>query len=180
MRATTRTLPSRRLSLSDPLPQTAIIAAASENGVIGRGGDLPWRIPTDFAFFKEKTLGHTLVMGRRTHLSIGRPLPGRRTIVVTRSSMEGVETAKSLQAALDMAGRPAFLCGGAQIYADGMAFADTIYLTRIHAVVDGDTHFPPIDEEAFVCTSVEEGVQSERDEFPFTFLTFRRRSAPAG
>jgi len=129
------------------------------------------------AWFKSLTMGHTLVMGRRTFHSIGRPLPGRRTIVVTRASLPQVETATSLAAALEAAGRPVFLAGGAAIYREGMAHADTIYLTRVHAEPAGDTHFPPIDPAEFAVAREVPGVPGERDDHAFDFITYRRLSS---
>lgn len=156
----------------------AIIAAVAENGVIGRDNDLPWRISSDMAFFKKLTLGHTLVMGRRTYASIGRPLPGRRTIVVTSSPIAGlagdVETAAGLGEAIAMAHGPVFLAGGAGIYAEGLGMADTLHLTRVHAAPDGDTMFPAFD--GFVLAKSEPGVRGEKDAHDFTFETWVRGS----
>ncbi|WP_108659307.1 dihydrofolate reductase [Acuticoccus kandeliae] len=150
-----------------------ILAAVAENGVIGRGLDLPWRLSSDLKRFKARTLGNTIVIGRRTHESIGKALPGRRTIVVSSRPVEGMEVAPSLAAALAMADTPVFLAGGARIYRDGMARADRIEITRVHARPDGDIYFPPIDE-AFAKVAEEAGVQGERDEYPFTFETYAR------
>lgn len=150
-----------------------MIAAVAENGVIGRDGDLPWRLPSDLAHFKRLTLGNTLVIGRRTHESIGRPLPGRRTIVVTGRPLGGVETAPSLSEALARADTPVFLAGGARIYAEGMNFADTLHLTRVHARPEGDVVFPPIPPD-FRLARAEDGVRGERDEAAFTHETYVR------
>lgn len=149
-----------------------IVAAVAKNGVIGRDMDLPWRLPSDLAHFKRMTLGHTLIMGRRTFLSIGKPLPGRRTIVVTRTAIDGVACAGSLDEALERATGQVFLAGGARIYADGMARAQTLHLTRVHANVDGDTRFPPI--EGFVLSKVLPGEQGPKDEHAFSFETWER------
>lgn len=145
----------------------AIVAAVAENGVIGRANDLPWRLPSDLKFFKALTMGHTLVMGRRTYQSIGRPLPGRRTIVVTRGGLEGVETAPSLRDAVDMAQGPVFLAGGAAVYREGLDLAETLYLTRVHAAPKGDTHFPAF--EGFERVSSEPGARDPGDEHDVTF-----------
>ena len=128
-----------------------IVAAVAANGVIGRGGGLPWYLPDDLRHFKEVTLGGTLVMGRRTYESIGRPLPGRETIVVTRRadwSEEGVEVAHSLGEALAAAadrGGDVFVVGGGEIYAQAVPFADVMELTEIHDEPEGDTYFPSVD-----------------------------------
>lgn len=125
-----------------------IIVAAAENGVIGRGNAIPWHLPEDLKLFKRLTLGHTLIMGRRTFESIGKPLPGRRTIVVSRtlSALPGAETASSLEAALEAArdAEEVFIAGGGQIYAEAMASAERLYLSVIPGNYDGDTVFPPV------------------------------------
>src|ERR1700759_3434706 len=115
----------------------SIIVAVAENGVIGRGGELPWRLSADLQRFKKLTMGHTIIMGRRTWESIGRPLPGRRTIVVTRQTgypvVEGVQTAASLDDALETAEAAgeseAFVVGGAQLYQEALHHADRFYFT---------------------------------------------------
>lgn len=157
---------------SDP-KAVALVVAAAENGVIGRDNDLPWRIPSDLARFKALTMGGTLIMGRRTFQSIGRPLPGRRTIVVTSTAIDGVEHAGSLAEAIARAQSEVFLVGGANIYAEGLAHADRIYLTRVHARPDGDVHLPPLD--GFLRVASEAGVRTERDEHAFTFETWLKR-----
>ena len=144
--------------------------------MIGADGDIPWRLSSDLKHFKALTLGHTMVMGRRTYQSIGRPLPVRRTIVVTSKPLQGLETAASLGDALAQAGRPVFLVGGAAIYSEGMAHADTIYLTRVHASPPGDTFFPEIDDQIFSCISRETGEPGPADGCAFTFLVYRRRA----
>jgi dihydrofolate reductase len=155
-------------------PPVAIIAAVAENGVIGRANALPWRLPSDLAHFRRLTIGNTIVVGRRTHESIGRPLPGRRTIVVASSPVEGMETAPSLAEAVARSERPVFLAGGAGIYEEGMALADTLHITRVHARPEGDTVFPPVDPAVFRLARAEPGVREARDECDFTYETFVR------
>lgn len=125
-----------------------LVAAVARNGVIGRDGRLPWHLPDDLRHFKEVTMGGTLVMGRRTYESIGRPLPGRRTIVVTRRpdwSAEGVDVAPSIETALEMAGDgKVFVVGGAEVYAQTLDLADALEITEIDAAPAGDTYFPPV------------------------------------
>lgn len=125
------------------------IAAMSENGVIGAGGKIPWHIPDEFKWFKQTTMGHTLVMGRKTFDSIGRPLPGRRTIVLSRSplTIPGVTVVPSLDQ-LDPAQieGPVFIAGGAEIYRQALPRISEIYLTVVKKTVEGDTFFPKIDE----------------------------------
>ena len=139
---------SRRRLLSK---RVVLIAAVADNAVIGFGGDIPWRIPEDFAHFKQTTLGHTLVMGRATYDSIGHPLPGRTTIVLTRSphwSDEGVLVAASLDAALaiaeDLPG-DVMVAGGAAVYAAALPIADEQILTQVHQTPEGDTYYPDFD-----------------------------------
>ena len=158
---------------SEPRP-VAIIAAVAKNGVIGRGNALPWRLPSDLANFKRLTLGQTIVIGRLTHESIGTALPGRRTIVVTRNMVPGMETAPTLQDAVARAQTAVFLAGGAAIYAEGMAFAQTLLITRVDLEPDGDTWFPPIDPALYRLEEARPGVRGERDPCDFSFETWRR------
>jgi dihydrofolate reductase len=131
----------------------SMIAAAAENGVIGREGKLPWHLSDDLRRFKQLTMGHTIVLGRRTWESIGRPLPGRRMIVVSRRpdfrpGVDGVQTAASLDSALEIAQDSGedevFIIGGAELYRGALPRADRMYYTRVHANVEGDTFFPPV------------------------------------
>ena len=129
----------------------SIIAAIATNGVIGRNGQLPWRLSKDLQRFKRLTMGHTIIMGRRTWESIGRPLPGRKTIVVTRQhdyavDATNVQIAASLDDALQLAeqGREeeAFIVGGAELYHEALPLVDRLYFTEVAADVNGDTYFP--------------------------------------
>lgn len=132
-----------------------LVAAVAENGVIGSNGGIPWRIPADFAHFKQITLGHTLVMGRATYDSIGRPLPGRSTIVLTRArswSAEGVLVAHSLDEALAMAADlpgEVVIAGGSQVYAEALPLADEQILTLVRQRPAGDTRYPEFDRSAW-------------------------------
>ena len=131
--------------------RTVIVAAVGRNGVIGVDGHLPWTIPEDLARFKRITMGHALVMGRATFESIGRPLPGRTNIVMTRNdrwSHERVEVAGSLDAALEIArarGQDVFVVGGSEVYQTALDVVDTLELTEVDAAPDGDTWFPSVD-----------------------------------
>lgn len=124
----------------------ALVVAIADGGVIGKDGTLPWRIPEDLAHFKATTMGHAILMGRKTHVSIGRPLPGRRNIVVSRSmvSFEGCESATSLADAIALArttdDEPRII-GGAALYEAALPLATRVFLTEIHRRVDGDTYF---------------------------------------
>lgn len=139
------------------MTRISLIAAVARTGVIGDAGDIPWRVPGEQARFKEWTQGHTLVMGRATFDSIGRPLPGRRTIVITRNLSwyhPGVETAHSLAQALALAGvaDEVFVAGGGQIYAEALPFAHRLVLSEIDSDAGGDTLFPHWDRSAFTET----------------------------
>ncbi len=132
------------------MTMVTLIAAVGSNGVIGADGAMPWHLPEDFAFFKRTTMGHAMIMGRRTFDSIGRVLPGRRTIVITRElrwSHPGVETSHSLAGALALAGPAAevFVCGGGQIYAEAMSMAHRLLMTEVDQAPTGDVTFPEID-----------------------------------
>lgn len=124
----------------------ALIVAVARNGVIGRDGRLPWHLPEDLKHFKRTTNGHAIIMGRKTHESIGRPLPGRRNVVVTRGSarFEGCETASSLEEAIALARQTddcPFVIGGASLYERALPFATEVYLTEIDEDIEGDTRF---------------------------------------
>ena len=133
-----------------------LIAAVAENGVIGDAGTIPWHLPDDFAHFKATTLGHTLVMGRATYESIGRPLPGRTTIVLSRDpawSAEGVLVATSYDEALKLAADlpgDVYVAGGAAIYALALPSADEQILTEVRLAPEGDTFYPPFDRDEWV------------------------------
>ncbi len=162
------------------------MAAVARNGVIGRDGAIPWRIPEDMRRFRELTMGHAVVMGRRTWDSLPdrfRPLPGRRNIVVSRNpewDAEGAERASSLDDALQLLqeAEQVFVVGGAELYAAALTFADELLLTEIDADVDGDTFFPEFERSTF-----EEAAREQRTPTgapPFSFVTYVRRPRAAG
>ena len=139
----------------------AVICAMSRNGVIGRDNGLPWNLPGDLKHFKETTLGCPIIMGRKTWDSIGRPLPGRTNIIVTRRGeveSDGIKIADSLKNALDLAksclttagGNEIFVIGGAQIYKEAFPLANRLYLTRVNSFVDGDTYLEGFDEADWI------------------------------
>jgi len=170
------------------VPVVALIAAVADNGVIGRGGALPWRIPADLRWFRERTMGHHVVMGRKTWVSIGRPLPGRTNIVVSRTRdlavPEGVSVVDGLATAIERATRAGddevFVIGGAELYRAALPQADRIYLTRVHADVEGDTWFPAIDPPIDGPAWVEVARESHRDAEPLPFsFCILERAAPA-
>ena len=139
-------------------PRITVVAAVADNGVIGNRGDIPWHVPADFAHFKALTMGHVLVMGRATYDSIGRALPGRATIVLTRDpewSADGVLVAGSLDAALELAaGLPGevFVAGGAGVYAAALDRAHALVISEVHVSPEGDTFFPDVDRAAWTET----------------------------
>lgn len=138
-----------------------LIAAVARNGVIGADGGIPWRLPGELAHFKATTMGHTLIMGRATFDSIGRALPGRRTIVISRNphwSAPGAERAAGLAEALARAGSAeVFIAGGAQVYAAALPVADRMILTHVDAEPPGDTFFPAWDPAGWVPTDASSG-----------------------
>lgn len=146
------------------------IAAMAENRVIGNQGTIPWHLKEDFQWFKQKTTGHILVMGRKTYESIGKPLPHRQTIVLSRSAVDipGVTVARALTEVNPAAdARQFFICGGAQIYAQALPWCSDLFLTLVKRVVTGDTFFPPF-EDRF------ELVEVVLDRPEFKILHYRR------
>ena len=154
----------------------SLIAAMARNRGIGCKGQLPWKLSEDLRRFKAITMGHVLLMGRTTFDSIGRALPGRRTIVVTRQpawSAPGVEVAHSIDAALEKAaGDEVFVAGGGEIYAQTIDRADRLYLTLIDRDVEADAFFPEFDQSAFAVVEREPHAQAP---LPFEFVTLRRK-----
>lgn len=152
-----------------------LIAAVAENDVIGADGDLAWRNSEDLRRFKNLTVGHPVIMGRRTFASIGRPLPGRRNIVLTRSpdwSADGVEVARSLDEALGLAGgQDVFVLGGGDVYAQTIDVADRLEITHVELELPGDTRFPAIAPATWERVKVD-----HRD--GFSWVTYRRRPTP--
>ncbi len=156
-----------------------IVVAKSENDVIGRDGDLPWRLSADLRHFKATTLGHPLVMGRKTHESIGRPLPGRQNIIVTRQAdyrAEGCTIAASLEQAIAeaLSAEEVMIIGGATLYAAALPRADRLYLTEVHAQIAGDTHFPPLDRKAWREVSRERHEADESNDHDYSFVILDR------
>lgn len=161
-----------------PTPHLSIIAAISENRVIGNAGKIPWHLKDDWRRFKERTLGHVIIMGRKTYESIGRPLPGRTNIVITRDTgreIPGCVVVGSLAEALERARaietEEVFICGGGQIYAEALSQADRLYLTVVHAIMDGDAFFPEYAEEF---GKVVESEDFEESGYRLTYLTLEK------
>ncbi|MEM7158498.1 MAG: dihydrofolate reductase [Myxococcota bacterium] len=160
----------------------SIIVAVAQNGVIGVDGDLPWRLPADLRFFKQTTLGHHLLMGRKTWDSIGRALPGRTTVVLTRNPQfeaPGCAVAHDLDAAVDLAraagDTEAFVAGGAGVYAAALPRADRLYITQVEATVPGDVSFPSYDPAQWSEVARQEHPADEKHRWPFVISTFDRR-----
>lgn len=161
--------------------KVSLILAMADNRVIGRDGGLPWHLPADLARFKELTVGHTIVMGRKTFESIGRPLPRRRSVVLSRDPgyrAEGAEVAGSLEEALELAAEDGevFVIGGAAVLAEALALAERLYLTRVHADVEGDVVCPPLDDGSWRIVQEERHAADQRHAYPFTFQVYDRQA----
>ena len=159
----------------------SIIVAISQNGIIGREMDLPWHISADLKRFKALTMGHHIVMGRKTYESIGRLLPGRSTVIITRQSdyqIPGAIVVNSIDEALAVAGDDSetFIVGGSQIYNLALPLVDTLYITRVHATVDGDTRLDAVDWSGWKCESSERHSAGEKNDHEYSFEIYRRAS----
>lgn len=159
----------------------SIIVAIARNRVIGRAGTLPWHLPDELRYFRRITLGKPVVMGRKTYESIGKPLPGRTTVIVTRDAnyqVKGCLTAASIDAAIAACGEDAevFFVGGADLYAQVLARADRLYLTEIQADYQGDAHFPEFDRDSWTETARQ--VHISQDGLGYHFVTYQRCAAP--
>ena len=172
--------------MAGPQVPLVIVAAVARNGVIGVKGGLAWRLSSDLKRFKALTMGKPLVMGRKTFLSIGRPLPGREIVVVTRDrsfAPEGALIAHSLEAALDLAAERAramgaeaiVIAGGGEIYAQTMARASRLFITEVALDAEGDVRFPPIDPKLWREAKRETGRRDPKDEADFEFVEYERR-----
>ncbi len=159
----------------------SIIVAAGENNVIGRDNQLPWRMPADTRYFKSTTKGNVVVMGRKTFESLGKPLPDRMNIVISRRKSfkaEGVHVAESLKEALkkagEYAGKNIFIIGGGEIYRQSLALADRIHLTRIHHRFEGDTFFPELAGDKWRIVSKDDHLPDERNPHAYSFIIYER------
>jgi dihydrofolate reductase len=163
------------------IPRITIIAALARNGAIGKDNRMPWHITDDLKRFKALTLRHPVVMGRKTFHSIGKSLPGRDNIVITRShafAASGCRVVHSLAEALTAAqGAPeVFVIGGAEIYALALPMADSLQLTEVDAAIDGDAYFPNFDRSAWREVSREPGSTAGPDRLRYDFVTYERRA----
>jgi dihydrofolate reductase len=159
----------------------SLIVAMSENRVIGRRGGLPWHLSADLRRFKRLTMGHHILMGRKTFESIGRPLPGRTSIVISRQAgyqPEGALLANSIDAAKQLAGDDdeLFFIGGGEIYRQVLPAVDRIYMTLVHAEVEGDTFFPPLSMAQWRVTEETRHPADEKNPYDLTFLVYDRVS----
>jgi dihydrofolate reductase len=159
----------------------SIVAAVAANGIIGRDNGVPWRLSTDLKRLKSLTMGHHIIMGRKTFESLPQPLPGRKNIVITRDPAyrppDGVLVAESVDRALELARNDdeVFILGGAQIYAQTLHRADRMYITEVHADVEGDTTFPEFDEVVEWRLADREDYEADaKNEYPFSFLLYER------
>jgi dihydrofolate reductase len=157
----------------------SLICATSQNGVIGLNNRLPWHLPADLAHFKKLTMGHHILMGRRTYQSIGRPLPGRTNVVITRQKdfqAEGCLMAHSVEQAIALCHKDdeIFVIGGAEIYQQTLPVADKIYLTIIHQDFEGDTFLFEIDKTVWQETSREDFAPDEKNKYRYSFITLEK------
>ncbi|RAU16845.1 dihydrofolate reductase [Nitrincola tibetensis] len=162
----------------------SIIVAQSTNRVIGRQNKLPWYLPEDLKYFKRITQGKPIIMGRKTYESIGRPLPGRLNIVITRSATYqplGVKVVNSLEAAIELAEHQALIdgvdealvIGGAEIYQQAMSLAERLYLTQVHAEIEGDAYFPEINAQKWQQILKEDFNAVEPNPYPYSFIVYQ-------
>lgn len=157
-----------------------LIAAVADDRVIGRSNALPWYLPADLRRFKRLTSGHTVVMGRKTYESVGRPLPDRRNIVISSSKdfrPPGVSVVSSLDDALMLAkdDGDVFVIGGARVFEAALPLGDRLELTRVHAAIPGDVFFPAWNPSDWTLVSEENHPADERNQYPYSFQTFERR-----
>ncbi len=157
----------------------SLIVAMAKNRVIGYENKMPWHLPAELAYFKRITTGHPIIMGRKTFESIGRPLPNRRNIVVSRNTSfhsPGVEVANSLETALALCAKEnPFVIGGASLYAEALAITQKLYITEIDADLVGDTFFPPIDNSVWKEASREVRSNDEKNIYDLQFVVLQRR-----
>lgn len=159
----------------------SIIVAVAENGVIGHNNQLIWRLPEDLKMFKRLTSGHPIIMGRKTFESIGKPLPNRTSIIITKNpefQIEGCITVHSLEEAIEAASEieenEAFIIGGAEIYRLALPFADTIYLTEVHHTFEGDTFFPAIDKDIWEEVNRNDHDVDEKHLYKYSFVELEK------
>lgn len=157
-----------------------LIWAMDRNGLIGKDGGMPWHLPAELAYFRKTTMGYPVVMGRKTFDSLGKPLPGRRNVILSRNPAfraDGAETMHDPQEVLDkFRNEPFFVIGGAQIYRAFLPCADRLYVTRIDHAFEGDEYFPEVDWEAWRLVSDQPGPTDAWNPYPFRFQVYERRA----
>jgi len=163
-----------------------LIAAFAQNRVVGINNTLPWHLPEDLKYFKRTTSGKAIIMGRKTYDSIGRPLPNRTNIVISRNSdfhAEGVRVVASLEAAIELAKEVNFIndvqevmvIGGASIYEAALPIADRLYLTHVHAEIEGDAYFPEVNFKQWVEVSREDYQASDKNPYDYSFVVYDKK-----
>jgi len=158
----------------------SLLVAMDKNQLIGKDNDLPWRLPADLAYFKKVTMGHPIIMGRKTYDSIGRPLPGRENIIVTRDTSykaEGCKVIHSIEEIVKMnqqTDQELFVIGGAEIFKEILPHSDRLYITEINEEFEGDTYFPAFNKTEWTVISEEKGIKDEKNPYDYTFLVYER------
>ncbi|CAM4233169.1 dihydrofolate reductase [Bacillus manliponensis] len=159
----------------------SLLVAMDKNRVIGKDNDLPWRLPADLAYFKTVTMGHHIIMGRKTFESIGRPLPGRTNVVITRNKDYKVEGCQVIHAIDDVkkmseeTNEELFVIGGAEIFKEVLSFADRLYITKIEEEFEGDTFFPEVNENEWEEVFMEQGVTDEKNPYTYYFCRYEKK-----
>ncbi|MDX5444151.1 MAG: dihydrofolate reductase [Hymenobacteraceae bacterium] len=160
----------------------AIVVATAENNAIGKNNELLWHLPADLKHFKQLTTGHPIIMGRKTFESIGKPLPNRTSIIVTRQAdykQENCVVVQDVKSALEKAQKldeQVFIIGGGEIYKEMLPFTDTIYLTKVHDTFDADTFFPELNPDNWQETEREDFKPDEKNKYAYSFITLKRKS----
>ncbi|TXC93196.1 dihydrofolate reductase [Metabacillus litoralis] len=158
----------------------SLIVAMDENRLIGKDNQLPWHIPQDLAYFKRMTMNHKIVMGRKTYESIGRPLPGRENIILTRNrsyKMDACKVLHSIEELLELSKNTdenIFVIGGAEIFKEILPYSDRLYMTHIHHNFEGDTFFPQLKDTDWETVSVESGIKDMKNPYEFDFVVYQK------
>lgn len=156
----------------------SFVVAMDEKRLIGSNNELPWHLPADLQHFKKVTMGKPIVMGRKTYESIGRPLPGRENIILTRDSsyqVEGCTVIHTVEEALNRKEEELCVIGGAEVFKLFMPFADRMYITKINSTFEGDTYFPEFSESEWSLVSKTDGTMDEKNKYPHEFLVFDKK-----
>ncbi|WP_369899853.1 dihydrofolate reductase [Bacillus manliponensis] len=159
----------------------SLLVAMDKNRVIGKDNDLPWHLPADLAYFKKVTMGHHIIMGRKTFESIGRPLPGRTNVIITRNTdykVEGCQVIHSIDDVKKMSeetNEELFVIGGAEIFKEVLSFANRLYITKIEEEFEGDTFFPEVSESEWEEVFVEQGVMDDKNPYTYYFCRYEKR-----